>query len=357
MVLYDMEINFAVVIAIPFAVSLAVTAAVTAALIPYLKKVKSTQEIYELAPEEHKQKSGTPTMGGLAMLCGIACGCAASMIMLGFSITLVFILGMTLVFGGIGMLDDLKKITKRQNLGLRARHKLILQIVLALAFAIYFVLLADKGTYIILPFIWKAVNIGPWMYPYIVFIIVAMVNAVNLTDGLDGLASGVSFGVSIFFPVFALLGFSLSLVQNGSLIIDNINRNMTDAMIFPAIAGACIGFLFFNRHPAKIFMGDTGSLALGGGLAVGAICSHMELLLPLAGLIFVVEALSVIIQVGSYKLRHGKRVFKMAPLHHHFELSGWREKKVVTVFVSITFILCAVCAVVLIAQSAAIGGL
>ena len=357
MTLLNADANLAILIAIPFAVSLAVTAAVTSALIPYLKRVKSTQEIYELAPEEHKLKSGTPTMGGLAMLCGIAAGCLAAMIVMGFSLTLVFILGMTLVFGGIGMLDDLKKITKRQNLGLRARHKLILQIVLALAFAIYFVLLADKGTYIVLPFVWKAVNIGPWMYPYIVFIVVAMVNAVNLTDGLDGLASGVSFGVSIFFPVFALLGFSLALVNNGALVVDNISRNMTDAMIFPAIAGACIGFLFFNRNPAKIFMGDTGSLAIGGGLAVGAICSHMELLLPIVGFIFVLEAVSVIIQVSFFKLSHGKRVFKMAPIHHHFELSGWREKKVVTVFVSITFVLCAICAIVLIVQSTSIGGI
>jgi len=357
MTLLNADTNLAILIAIPFAVSLAVTATVTSALIPYLKRVKSTQEIYELAPEEHKLKSGTPTMGGLAMLCGIAAGCLAAMIVMGFSLTLVFILGMTLVFGGIGMLDDLKKITKRQNLGLRARHKLILQIVLALAFAIYFVLLADKGTYIVLPFVWKAVNIGPWMYPYIVFIVVAMVNAVNLTDGLDGLASGVSFGVSIFFPVFALLGFSLALVNNGALVVDNISRNMTDAMIFPAIAGACIGFLFFNRNPAKIFMGDTGSLAIGGGLAVGAICSHMELLLPIVGFIFVLEAVSVIIQVSFFKLSHGKRVFKMAPIHHHFELSGWREKKVVTVFVSITFVLCAICAIVLIVQSTSIGGI
>ena len=355
--LISADTNLAIMLAIPFVVSLAVTAAVTAALVPYLKRVKSTQEIYDLAPEEHKLKSGTPTMGGLAILCGIVAGCAAAMIMMGFSATLVFILGITLVFGGIGMLDDLKKITKRQNLGLRARHKFILQVVLALAFAVYFILLADKGTYIILPFVWKAVNIGPWMYPYIVFIVVAMANAVNLTDGLDGLASGVSFGVSIFFPIFALLGFSLSLVKNGALVIDNISRNMTDAMIFPAIAGACIGFLFFNRNPAKIFMGDTGSLALGGGLAVGAICSHMELMLPIVGFIFVIEALSVIIQVGSYKLRNGKRVFKMAPLHHHFELSGWKEKKVVTVFISITFVMCAVCAAVLIVQSASIGGI
>jgi len=357
MALINAETNLALSLAIPFAVSLAVTAIVTGALIPYLKRVKSTQEIYELAPEKHQEKIGTPTMGGLAMLCGISAGCMAAMFMLGFSGTLVFILGVTLAFGGIGMLDDLKKISKHQNLGLRARHKLILQIIIGLAFAVYFILFADMGTYIILPFAWKAVNIGFWMYPYIVFIIVAMANAVNLTDGLDGLASGTTFGVAIFFPIFALLGFTLSLVGNDTLALENISRNMTDAMIFPALAGACIGFLIFNRHPAKIFMGDTGSLALGGGLAVGAICAHMELLLPIVGFIFMLEAISVILQVGSYKLRGGKRVFKMAPIHHHFELSGWREKKVVSVFVSITFILNAICVAVFILQGAYIGGL
>ena len=355
MALLSLDINFAILLAIPFAVSLIVTAAVTAALIPYLKRINSTQEIYDFAPEGHKVKSGTPTMGGLAILCGITAGCFAAMIPMGFSPTLIVILAMTLVFGGIGMLDDLKKITKRQNLGLKARHKLILQIVLALAFAIYFVLLADKGTFIILPFVWKAVNIGPWMYPYIVFIVVAMANAVNLTDGLDGLAAGTTFGVSIFFPVFAILGFMLALVKNDTLVVENISQSVAFSMVFPAFAGACIGFMFFNRYPAKIFMGDTGSLALGGGIAVGAICSQMELLLPIVGFIFVLEALSVILQVGSYKLRNGKRIFKMAPLHHHYELSGWREKKVVTVFVSITFVLCVIVVSVIIAQGLKLG--
>jgi len=335
-------------------VSLVVTAAVTAALIPALKRAKSTQEIYELAPEEHKQKSGTPTMGGIAILCGVAAGSVTAMIELGFSGNLLFILCVMLVVGGIGMIDDMKKITKRQNLGLRARHKLILQIVIAIACAVYYVFVANMGTWIIIPFVWKAVNIGPWMFPYLVFIIVAVVNAVNLTDGLDGLASGTSFVVAIFYPIFASLGFAAALIKNGELVINNISSNPTDAMIFPAIAGACIGFLFFNRYPAKIFMGDTGSLALGGGLSVGAIFSHMELLLPIAGFIFLIEVLSDIIQVGSYKLRKGKRVFKMAPLHHHFELSGWHEKKVVTVFVTVTVVLCAICAVSLIIQGGAV---
>jgi len=349
------EAQLALALAIPFVVSLIVTAAITAALIPYLKRIKSTQAINDLAPEEHKQKSGTPTMGGIAMLCGTAAGCAAAMLALGFSGNLLFILGVTLVLGGVGMLDDMKKITERRNLGLRARHKFALQIVIALACALFYFFAADMGSYIILPFVWKAVYIGPWIFPYIIFIVVAMVNAVNLTDGLDGLASGTSFVVAIFFPIFAMLGFGLSLLKNGELVIDEITRNMTDAMIFPAIAGACIGFLFFNRYPAKIFMGDTGSLAIGGGLSVGAIFSHMELLLPIAGLIFVLEALSDVIQVGSYKLRHGKRVFKMAPLHHHFELSGWHEKKVVAVFVTTTIVLCVVCTFVLVLQGTAAG--
>ncbi|MCL2111132.1 MAG: phospho-N-acetylmuramoyl-pentapeptide-transferase [Clostridiales bacterium] len=351
--LISIEANLALSVAIPFAVSLVVTAVVTALLIPFLKRIKSTQAIYELAPEEHKQKSGTPTMGGIGILCGTAAGCVAAVIVLGAMSNLLFILAITLVFGGIGMIDDMKKITKRQNLGLKARHKLVLQIVIALACVLYYLYAADMGTYIILPFVWNVVDIGPWIYPYMIFIIVAMVNSVNLTDGLDGLASGTSFVVAIFFPVFALLGFSLSLTGGGEVVIEGVSRSMVDAMIFPALAGACIGFLIFNRHPAKIFMGDTGSLALGGGLSAGAIFTHVELFLPLAGFVFVAEALSDIIQVGSYKLRNGKRVFKMAPLHHHFELSGWHEKKVVAAFVTVTLVMCVVCTVVLVLQGRA----
>ena len=354
MTIWDFESNLALGVAVPFIVAFIVTALVTRSLIPWLARVKSTQSIYELAPEEHRQKSGTPTMGGIGILIGIAAGCVTAMIVHRFTGNLLFTLGVTLVFGGLGMLDDLKKITKKQNLGLRAHQKLLLQILIAFACAAYYVLVVDMGTYIILPFAWKAVNIGPWMYPYITFIIVAMSNAVNLTDGLDGLASGVSFTVAIFFPVFTFVGFSVSLARNGALEIDNISRSMTDAMIFPAIAGACVGFLIFNRYPARIFMGDTGSLAIGGGLSAGAIFSHIELLLPIAGVIFVLEALSVVIQVGSYKLRHGKRVFKMAPLHHHFELSGWHERKVVTVFVTVTFAMCAALTTLLVLQAGAI---
>ena len=348
------EVNLALAVGIPVAVSFTVTAVITSILIPILKRIKSTQEIYELAPEKHKEKSGTPTMGGLAIFCGLIAGCVTTMFTVRFSGNLIFILAITLCFGGLGMLDDLRKITKRQNLGLKARHKLLLQIILGIAVAFYFVVTADMGAYVIIPFVWKAVNIGWWIFPYIMFIVVAMTNAVNLTDGLDGLASGTSFTVAIFFPAYSLIGFAIAFLKNGELEIENITRAMTDAMIYPAIAGACIGFLLFNRYPAKIFMGDTGSLTLGAGLSVGAIFTHMELLLPIVGLIFVLEALSVVIQVTSFKLRNGKRVFKMAPLHHHFELSGWHEKKVVAVFVTVTFIMCAVCTVILVVQGSPI---
>jgi phospho-N-acetylmuramoyl-pentapeptide-transferase len=319
-------------------------------LIPRLKKANSTQTAYELAPEEHKAKSGTPTMGGIAIIIGAVSGSGVSMLIYGFSQNLLVILLAFVVFGLIGFVDDWQKITRHRNLGLRARHKLALQIIASLAVAIWYVLPAKMGTWIIIPFSWKAYDIGPFMIAYIVFIIVAMANAVNLTDGLDGLASGATFVVSIFFPIFAMVGFGLSLMKNGEFAILNISQNFGDAMFFAALAGACIGFLFFNRHPAKIFMGDTGSLAIGGGLAAGAIFTRMELLLPIAGFLFVAEVLSDIIQVSVFKVCHGKRVFKMAPLHHHFELSGWHEKKVVTVFVTVTFLLCVICAAVMIAQ-------
>ena len=334
-------------------VSLAVTAVVTAMLIPFLKRIKVSQEINELAPGTHSIKSGTPTMGGTAILCGLTAGCAATHIMFSYSGSLFLMLGLTLVTGAVGILDDMRKITKRKNLGLRARNKFILQLAVGLACAVYAVNVANRGTSIILPFAWKSVDIGIWIYPYIVFIFVAMVNAVNLTDGLDGLASSTSCVAAIFFPVLVTVGLGINIVQGEAG--PSIPQVPVSYLMFPAIVGSCLGFLIFNRYPAKIFMGDTGSLTLGAALAVGGIFTHMELLLPIVGLIFVIEALSVVIQVGSYKLRNGKRVFKMAPLHHHFELSGWHEKKVVNVFMTATLVICLLCAVILVLQVRGIG--
>ncbi|MDR1797814.1 MAG: phospho-N-acetylmuramoyl-pentapeptide-transferase [Clostridiales Family XIII bacterium] len=341
MMIPNAEQNFALSMLIPLAAALVVTALVTNSLIPFLKRIGNLQPIYDEAPEEHKRKQGTPTMGGVAILCGIAAGTAAAILVNGYSAEKIVLLGVMLVFGAIGFIDDYQKITKKRNLGLRARHKFALQLLCGAAFACWFVLAAGHSTFIMIPFSWRTVDIGWWIIPYIVFIMVSMVNAVNLTDGLDGLAAGVSSVLALFFPVMTLLAFGLSLAKNGALVLERFRLDFGDAMFFSAMAGACLGFLLFNRHPAKIFMGDTGSLALGGGFAAAAILCHSELLLPVCGFVFVMEALSDIIQVGSYKLRGGKRVFKMAPLHHHFELSGWSERKVVGVFTTVTLALCA----------------
>jgi phospho-N-acetylmuramoyl-pentapeptide-transferase len=236
-------------------------------------------------------------------------------------------------------------------MGLTAKQKLFLQSVISFFIALYYVFIMDMGTEIMIPFAWKRFDIGFWMIPYIMFVVVSMVNSVNLTDGLDGLASGVTAVMSLFFPVMAVLGISLgSGILDGTSSGDEIAAAIIDAVFFAALAGACIGFLIFNRYPARIFMGDTGSLALGGGMAAAAIFSHMELLLPVVGIIFVLEALSDVIQVTSYKL-FKKRVFLMAPLHHHFELSNWHEKKVVGVFVSLTLVMCIISSGVMMVQA------
>ena len=352
MIEYGLEICRDMII--PLIIAFCVTALFTWKLIPALKKVDTTQTILDDAPERHQEKSGTPTMGGLAIIFGLLVGSAVSMILNGFSSNLTVVLILVLVFGGVGFLDDYTKVAKKRNLGLRAREKLALQIFFSLAFAIYYVFVAKMGTQIIIPFIWKSVNIGYWIIPYIIFIMVAMVNAVNLTDGLDGLAAGVSTAISLFFPLITILGsglgYEIFVHASGSGVQFVLLDSMRDSIFFAALAGACMGFLVFNRYPAKIFMGDTGSLAIGGGIAAAAIITHMELMLPILGLVFVVEALSDIIQVGSYKYRNGKRVFKMAPIHHHFELSGWHEKKVVFVFVTFTAVLCVISIVIMFIQ-------
>lgn len=340
---------------IPLVIAFCVTALFTWKLIPLLKKLNTTQTILEDAPEVHQEKSGTPTMGGLALIFGLVVGASASMLINGFSSNLTVVLILVLVFAGVGFLDDYTKVVKKRNLGLTARQKLALQLLLSLGFALYYVFIAHLGTEILIPFAWKSVDLGYWIIPYIVFIMVAMVNAVNLTDGLDGLAAGVTTVTSLFFPLITVLGLGLGyrLFENadGSFGVGfRVIGEVSDSMFFAALAGACMGFLVFNRYPAKIFMGDTGSLAIGGGIAAAAIVTHMELFLPILGLIFVIEALSDIIQVASYKLRNGKRVFKMAPIHHHFELSGWHEKKVVLVFVSFTALLSIISLVIMFIQ-------
>ena len=308
-------------IVIPAAIAFLVTVVCTPLIIPVLRRIKAGQSIREDGPQSHMVKSGTPTMGGVAIIGGVLITCLTS----GETTRdMLVILGAFLAFGILGFLDDFVKVTRKRNLGLTAKQKLVLQILIAVILAVYQSHFSVYETKVFIPFINDNIDFGIWYIPFIAFVVVAMVNAVNLTDGLDGLASGVTLIVALFLAI-----------------VGSTYGSPTAALFCSAMAGACFGFLMFNKHPAKVFMGDTGSLALGGGIAAAAIIMNVVLILPFVGGVYVAEALSVVLQVVSYKTRK-KRIFKMAPLHHHFELSGWKETKVVAVFWLVTFILCAI---------------
>lgn len=299
--------------------ALLISITITALSIPILQRMNTGQNIREEGPESHMVKAGTPTMGGVAIIIATIFTCITSR---EFSLEIVVILLSFLLFGLLGFSDDYLKVVKKQNLGLRAWQKLSGQLIIACAIAFYKVNYTEGGSSVIIPFINERIDFGIWCIPFIIFVVVSMTNGVNLTDGLDGLASGVTCLVAIFFAMAAVVtGFGAA------------------GVFFAALAGACLGFLVFNKYPAKVFMGDTGSLALGGGIAVAAIIMEMELFLPIVGFVYVAESLSVVIQVVSFKTR-GKRVFKMAPLHHHFELSGLKEKQIVYLFCFSTLLLC-----------------
>ena len=315
-------IEYALIAAIGFAVSMLVTAR----LIPLMKHRQFGQFIREEGPQAHLSKAGTPTMGGIAFIVGITVAIVVSMFMKGSMTTeKIAILLSMFAFGAIGFIDDYNKVAKKQNEGLTPKQKLILQLVFGAALAVF--MMAKAGTTMLIPFFGKTVDFGIMYIPFVIFIEVAMANAVNLTDGLDGLAASTS---SIVACTFAIVGMT---VHGG---------NEPMAVAGQAVFGALIGFLLYNHYPAKIFMGDTGSMALGGVLSAMAIVGHMEWLLPIAGLIYVIEALSVIIQVTYFKKTGGKRVFRMAPIHHHFELGGWHETKVVRIFCLFTFVCCVI---------------
>lgn len=284
-------------------------------IIPWLTKLKFGQSIRSDGPRTHLKKAGTPTMGGIIIIISFL---IADAIFSKWDKYMAIAILITLGYGIIGFLDDYIKVRYKRSLGLTARQKLLGQFVLAIILAYFAKNLI--GTDVIVPFLKKEVNLGYYYIPFIMFVAVGTVNSVNLTDGLDGLATGVSFMVTAF---FALIGF---FINNTSL-----------AVFGAAITGALLGFLKFNRYPAEVFMGDTGSLAIGGAVAVLATMTKLPVILPLVGIIYVIEALSVIIQVVYFRLT-GKRVFKMSPIHHHFELSGWPETKVVFVFWIVTLI-------------------
>lgn len=289
-------------------------------LIPYLHKLKFGQSIRECGPASHMKKSGTPTMGGLMMLAALVLALFWGKFTPHVLIALVLTLGHAI----IGFIDDYIKVVMKRNLGLTAKQKFLLQFILAGAY-VYFAETHLQDTSLWLPLLNVTVDFG-WAYYALAFILlVGTTNAVNLTDGLDGLVSFVSIPVTLAFAFIAYM--------QGMLDVSGFALGLT---------GACIGFLLFNRHPAQVFMGDTGSLALGGGVAALALLTHTELLLVIIGGIYVAEATSVIIQVGYFRMTGGKRFFRMAPLHHHFELGGWNEVKVVQVFTLVSVLLSAV---------------
>lgn len=288
--------------------------------IPMLARFKFGQTVRDEGPQSHLAKNGTPTMGGVMMIVAILItGLTRAKISQGLIVGLICIVG----FGFVGFLDDFIKIKMKRSLGLKAYQKIILQFALALYIAYYQYSASPSATQLVIPFTNHIINLGIWYIPFMMIFIIGTVNAVNLTDGLDGLASGVTLIVSCFFVLFAV---SIS--------------NSDVAILAAATAGACLGFLGFNSYPAKVFMGDTGSMALGGAVVAFATLTNSPLLIVIVGFIYLAEALSVMIQVTYFKLTNGKRIFKMAPLHHHFEQCGWPETRVVFVFWIVTVVLC-----------------
>ena len=286
--------------------------------IPMLAKFKFGQTVRDDGPQTHLQKNGTPTMGGVIMIIAILItGLTRAKIDKDLLVGLICITG----FGFVGFLDDFIKIKMKRSLGLKAYQKIILQFALALFVSYYQYSASPSATQIMVPFTDYIINLGPLYVPIMMFVIIGTVNAVNLTDGLDGLASGITLIVSIFFMLLAIS------VGNSDV-----------AILAAATGGACLGFLGFNSYPAKVFMGDTGSMALGGAVVSFAVLTNSVLLIPIVGGIYFAEAISVIIQVTSFRLT-GKRVFKMAPIHHHFEQCGWPETRVVFVFWIATVVL------------------
>jgi len=288
-------------------------------LIPLLHRLKFGQNVRDDGPQSHLKKTGTPAMGGIIFLL------ATITVSLAFTKDkdMMLVLATTLLFGLIGFADDYIKIVKKRSLGLRAWQKIVAQFVVALFLTFVSAGINQVGTSVLIPFTGKFWDLGMLYIPFIIIFIIGFVNSVNLTDGLDGLAGGITVVVLGFFSVVAL-----------------VSKNLGILVFCGALIGALLGFLRFNSHPAQVFMGDTGSLALGGAVVALAVVTKLPIFLFIIGAVYAAEAASVIIQVVYFKATKGKRIFKMAPLHHHFELSGWAESKVVSIFTITAIILC-----------------
>lgn len=306
-------------VAAPVLIAFAISALLGPVVIPFLRKLKVGQtEREEL--KSHLKKTGTPTMGGLIILAGVL---LTSLLFLKDYPKVIPILFLTAGFGVIGFLDDYLKVVLRRSDGLLAWQKMLLQVAVTGIFAYYLLNYTDISLLMKIPFLKdRYLDLGAGAVPLMFFVVIGTVNGVNFTDGLDGLASSVTILVATFFSVVAVGA------QSG---IEPVTC---------AVVGALLGFLLFNVYPAKVFMGDTGSLALGGFVAAAAYMLQMPLFLPIVGFIYMVEVISVVIQVGYFKATHGRRFFRMAPIHHHFELCGWSETRVVAVFSIVTALLC-----------------
>ncbi len=312
-----MKFNFLVLL--PVVIAFAISVCLCPIMIPFLKKLKFGQFVRDDGPESHLKKSGTPTMGGLIILCSIV---ITSLLYMKTNPQILPVLFVTLGFGLVGFLDDYIKVVMKRSMGLHAWQKMIGQFIIVALFAYYLANYTELGTSVLIPFTggmeW---NMGFWFYPFLFVVLLGTVNGTNFTDGLDGLLSSITVLTATFFTVVAI-GTASGLEP-----------------ITCAAVGSLLGFLVYNVYPAKVFMGDTGSLALGGLIGATAVLVKMPIYIVIVGCVYLVEVLSVIIQVTYFK-KTGKRVFKMAPIHHHFELSGWPETKVVAIFSIITAILC-----------------
>ncbi len=300
----------------------AISAILGPVVIPFLTRIKFGQTVRDDGPESHLKKNGTPTMGGVIFLGGML---LPALMQVPHSDKAVPVLILTFGMALIGFIDDYVKVVLKRAMGLKAWQKMSLQIVLSIAFGLYLTYMTDADMTMKIPFMNGTVADLKWLaIPFMIFVVIATSNGTNLTDGLDGLAGSVTLVVSVFFCIASV---------------------MTGAGVeglAAAFAGGLAGFLLYNAYPAKVFMGDTGSLALGGYVAGMAYALHMPLIIILVGIIYVIEAVSVIMQVGFFKLTHGKRIFKMAPIHHHFELCGWAETRVVAVFTIVTALACVI---------------
>lgn len=286
-------------------------------VIPYLRNLKFGQTVREEGPKSHLAKNGTPTMGGVMMIFSILITSIAYTYFLDKKLNMQLLIAIlcTLGFGFVGFIDDYIKVVMKRSLGLRAYQKILGQVFLAFFVSYYSFFNFSMHGKLLIPFIKNfSIDLGYLYIPFVAIVIIAIVNSVNLTDGLDGLSSGVTIMVTLFFVFF-------SIKFNNSVV----------GIISASLLGSCVGFLKYNKYPAKVFMGDTGSMALGGAVAALAVLTGTTLFIPIVGGIYFAESLSVIIQVISFKTT-GKRIFKMSPIHHHFELCGWKETKVVRVF-------------------------